>query len=246
MTQDILLFALFGFIAQIIDGSLGMAYGVSASTLLLSIGIHPAAASASVHTAEIFTTAVSGFSHWRFGNIDKALFKRLVIPGIIGGIVGAYILTTLPTSIIKPIVSFYLLLMGVRILLKAFRKLTGDHRKTHLGLLGFTGGAFDAIGGGGWGPIVTTTLIANGGNPRKTIGSVNLVEFFVTVAESVTFILTIGLIHWEVIIGLMVGGVIAAPFGAYLTSKISARSLMIIVGVLIILLSLRTIVLSLN
>ncbi len=184
MDLNILVFVLVGFIAQMIDGALGMAYGVSSNTFLLSIGIPPAAASASVHMAEVVTTGISGFSHWKLENIDKELVKRLVIPGVIGGVVGAYLLTEVPADIIKPIVSAYLLIMGVVILFKAIR--VGEILKgvpVYITFLGLIGGFFDAIGGGGWGPIVTTTLMARGTHPRFTIGSVNFSEFFVTFAE---------------------------------------------------------------
>jgi uncharacterized membrane protein YfcA len=244
MENELLLFILVGFSAQMIDGALGMAYGVSASTFLLSMGVPPAAASASVHIAEVFTTGVSGFSHFKLGNINKALVKKLAIPGVLGGIVGAYILSSIDGNAIKPFVSAYLLIMGVRILWKVLRKQTHAEEREikHMGLLALVGGFFDAIGGGGWGPIVTTTLIANGNNPRKTIGSVNLTEFFVTFAEAVTFIALIGLVNVIVILGLVIGGVVAAPLGAYLTRRVPAPAMMTIVGLLISFLSVRTIV----
>jgi hypothetical protein len=250
MTDNIPLFIVVGFVAQMIDGSLGMAYGVSSNTLLLSLGLMPAMASSSVHAAEVVTTAVSGASHWRLGNVDKRLFLRLLIPGVIGGAAGAYLLTSLPGEILKPYISAYLLVMGAVILAKAIRGVVAAVDSSHwtrgrLVPLGLVGGVFDAIGGGGWGPVVTSTLLASGNNPRFTIDSVNLVEFFVTLAESITFILTIGLSHWKVILGLMIGGVVAAPLAAVVCRKIPARTLMIIVGVLIIGLSIRTIILAL-
>jgi uncharacterized membrane protein YfcA len=244
MELIILLYVAVGFFAQMIDGCLGMAYGVSSNTFLLSLGLPPAAASASVHLAEVFTTAVSGFSHFRLGNVDKEVFKRLVLPGVIGGIIGAYLLTTLPSKIIAPIVSVYLLLMGIRILVKGVRNLPQTNLQTNLTLLGVVGGFSDAIGGGGWGPIVTTTLLSRGGKPRFTIGSVNLSEFFVTLAESITFIGVLGISNWQVILGLIVGGVIAAPFGAYLCKRLLPRTLLIVVGGLITFLSLRNIYLA--
>ena len=232
-----------------IDGALGMAYGVSSNTFLLSIGIPPAAASASVHMAEVVTTGISGFSHWRLENIDKALIKRLIIPGVIGGVVGAYLLTSIPADVIKPIVSAYLLIMGIVILFKALR--VSEVLKgipVYVGILGLIGGFFDAIGGGGWGPIVTTTLIARGTHPRFTIGSVNFSEFFVTFAESVTFILALRLAFfaefWTIILGLLIGGAIAAPLAAVVCKKLPTRALMALVGVLIIILSIRTIYLT--
>jgi len=243
---NIFVYVLVGFLAQMIDGALGMAYGVSSNTFLLSVGIPPAAASASVHMAEVVTTGVSGISHWRLGNIDKTLVKRLLIPGVLGGIAGAYILTSIPGDVIKPFVSAYLVIMGGVILYKATRKNHEDKKVTsHIVPLGLVGGFFDAVGGGGWGPIVTTTLVARGRNPRFAIGSVNFSEFFVTFAESVTFILTIGLEFWKIILGLLIGGAVAAPLAAVVAKKLPTRILMALVGVLIILLSIRTIYLSL-
>jgi uncharacterized membrane protein YfcA len=248
---NILVFVLVGFLAQMIDGALGMAYGVSSNTFLLSIGVPPAAASASVHMAEVVTTGVSGFSHWRMENIDKDLIKRLIIPGVLGGVTGAYILTSVSGDFIKPIVSAYLLIMGLVILFKAFR--AGEIIKgtpAYIGALGLVGGFFDAIGGGGWGPIVTTTLIARGNHPRYTIGSVNFSEFFVTFAESVTFFLALRMEIftdlWKIILGLLIGGAIAAPLAAVMAKKLPVRALMALVGVLIILLSIRTIYMSLS
>lgn len=242
MDNQFLLFMLVGFIAQLIDGSLGMAYGVSANSFLLGIGIPPAAASASVHTAEIVTTAVSGISHWKVGNVDFNLVKRLAIPGVIGGVTGAYILTSLPGEKLKPYIAIYLLIMGIRIFLKAlkFTKFTTTPKNKFLFPLGLFGGFFDAIGGGGWGPIVTSTLISGGNVPNKTIGSVNLTEFFVTFSEAIAFILTIGLVNVNIILGLMLGGVIAAPLGAMLTKKLQPKVIMIIVALLIVGLQLRT------
>jgi uncharacterized membrane protein YfcA len=243
MDPSILIYVLVGFVAQIIDGALGMAYGVSSNTFLLSVGIPPAAASAAVHTAEVFTTGVSGVSHWRLGNLDWNLIKRLLIPGILGGVTGAYLLTSIDGDLLKPWISAYLLIMGLVILYKAFRNNGEEGREVkQVGLLGLIGGFFDAIGGGGWGPIVTTTLVARGKHPRYAIGSVNFSEFFVTLSQSITFILTLGFMqYWQIILGLLTGGVIAAPLAARLARKLPVRTLMIMVGVLIILLSIRTI-----
>jgi uncharacterized protein len=247
---SVLLYTLVGFIAQMIDGALGMAYGVSSNTFLLSVGVSPKVASACVHLAETFTTLVSGISHWRLGNVDKVLFKKLIIPGILGAVVGAYILTQIDGNMIKPYISAYLLIMGIVILIKALRK-NQEHKEvtSHISILGLVGGFFDAIGGGGWGPIVTTTLVARGKNPRYAIGSVNSSEFFITFSQSVVFIFTLSselLSNWTIIAGLLLGGVIAAPLAAILTRKIPVRLLMALVGVLIILLSARTILISLG
>lgn len=244
--EEIAIFIIVGFIAQMVDGALGMAYGVTSSTFLMSIGIPPAVASASVHTAEIFTTATSGLSHLRVGNVDRNLFKRLVIPGVMGGILGAYFLTAVPGEKIRPFVAFYLLSMGVLILVKAIKKTKEKVVTTQLLPLGVSGGFLDAIGGGGWGPIVTSTLVARGNHPRFTIGSVNLVEFFVTTAIAATFFATIGLAHWQIIVGLLIGGCLAAPLAAYVCKRLPLRALMIMVGVVVIALSIRTIYLTLR
>lgn len=238
--DNIPVFILVGFIAQIIDGALGMAYGVSATTFLLTFGVSPAIASASVHTAEVFTTAVSGIAHLRLGNTQKLLILRLVIPGMIGAVLGAYILTTIPSDIIKPFVSLYLMIMGILILIKAFREVAPKVVQSHLIPLGLVGGFLDAVGGGGWGPIVTSTLVARGHHPRFAIGSVNATEFFITLSQTITFILAIGLSYWQAILGLAIGGVVAAPLAAYLAKRVRIKTLMILVGVLIIILSLRT------
>ncbi len=243
MEISIIAYIVVGFIAQLIDGSLGMAYGVSANSFLLTLGVSPVVASSSVHAAEVVTTLISGISHWKFGNVDKRTVLTLLIPGVIGGGAGAYLLTTFDGNVIKPYISIYLLIMGIRILYKAFRPTPEHHKEPKTGLLvalGLTGGTVDAMGGGGWGPVVTSTLISTGHSPRKSIGSVNLSEFFVTLTESIVFILTIGLTHWKIILGLLIGGIVAAPFGALITKKLPTKSILVIVGALIVLLQLRT------
>ena len=251
MEVTILLYVLVGFIAQMIDGALGMAYGVSSNTFLLSLGIPPAAASASVHMAEVVTTGISGFSHWRLGNVDWKLVKRLLIPGVLGGVAGAYILTSIDGNIIKPWIAAYLLLMGGLIIYKAYtiipRKKPDEYHGPKVSLLGVLGGFCDAIGGGGWGPVVTSTLVARGKFPRTTIGSVNFSEFFVTFAQSVVFVFTLNFAeYWQIIVGLLVGGGIAAPLAARMATQLPVKTLMIMVGVLIIILSIRTIYLALQ
>lgn len=244
MEQSIWFFILVGFVAQAIDGALGMAYGVSSMSMLLSIGVPPAAASASVHASKVFTNLVSGISHWGFGNVDWQLVKKLAIPGAIGGIIGAVLLTVIPESIIRPFIAVYLITMAIIIFWKVLRKQVDHQVHTHLFPLGMMGGFFDALGGGGWGPIVTSTLLARGNHPRFTIGSVNSAEFFVAVFQSVAFILTIGLVHWQIIIGLVVGGTLSAPLAALLVKKIPSKSLINLVGFVIAVLGVRMVILS--
>ena len=234
MDMNIVYFIFAGFCAQIIDGALGMAYGVISTSILIYWGIPVVNASASVKFAEIFTTLVSGISHFKFGNVDKNLFKKLLISGVIGGIIGAYVLSSFPGEKIKPFVTVYLLIMGIVILIRSLKKIDTKQIKSKIKILGFIGGFFDAIGGGGWGPIVTSTLIARGNSPKQTIGSVNSAEFFITIAQSAVFILCIGLGFWKIILGLLIGGIAAAPLGAYLCKIISARLLLLLVGILII------------
>ena len=229
-----------GFVAQLIDGALGMAYGVTASSLLIAFGVPPAATSATVHAAECFTTSASAISHHAFDNIDRALFKRLLIPGIVGAVLGAYILTSLPGDSLKPWVAAYLLVMGVIIVGKAFREFPPRSVTTHIAPLGFTGALLDTMGGGGWGPVVASTLIVRGNHVRTTVGTVNAVEFFVTLAASVTFFVTIGLSNWQMILALALGGLPAAPLGAWVCKHYPVKRLMVIVGLLVIGLSLRT------
>ena len=243
LDENILLFILAGFVAQLIDGALGMAYGVTATSFLLSFGMSPAVSSASVHASEVFTSGVSGLMHLKFGNVNSKLFKNLLIPGVIGAILGAYLLTSLEdyNQYIMPIVSAYTLILGIIIIRKALQKKRSRKKVKRLFPLAAAGGFLDSIGGGGWGPIVSSTLIANGKNPRYTIGSVNLAEFFVALASSFTFIATIGFTHWSVILGLIIGGVIAAPIGAFMANKIPTKPMMLFVGILIIITSLKRI-----
>ncbi len=239
--SSIFLYILAGFTAQMIDGALGMAYGVTATTFLLSFGITPAASSASVHASEVFTSGVSGLMHLKFGNVNNKLFKSLLIPGVIGAILGAYILSSFEqyNYVIKPLVSIYTLVLGTIILFKALQQDKIRQRIKRIFPLAMVGGFLDSIGGGGWGPIVSSTLIARGRNPRYTIGSVNLAEFFIALSSSLTFVTIIGLTHWTIIAGLIIGGVIAAPIAAYIANKIPTKTIMILVGIVVIILSLK-------
>ena len=235
------LFFAVGVAAQLVDGALGMAFGVTATTFLLSFGVAPAQASAMVHIAEMFTTAASGTSHWAQRNIDWAIVRRLAIPGAIGGAAGATLLSNIDGKIIAPFVAVYLAAMGVVILFKAI-KLSVRMQPNWRGMpvVGFFGGLLDAIGGGGWGPIVTSTLIWGGHTPRFVIGSVNLTEFFVTVVTSVAFVLSLGVMDILPVIPFILGGVLIAPFAGFLTRAIPTRPLMAIVGCIVLALSART------
>ena len=231
-----ILFIILGFCAQLIDGCLGMAYGVFLTTFLTANGVPLVQASSGVHFAEVFTTLASGLAHWRFDNVNWLMFRRLALAGIVGGVLGAYVLTSVNGELLKPWVAIYLLLLGIRLLWKVWHWASGFKSTIRrLIPLGLVAGFCDAVGGGGWGPIVTGTLLARGHTPRKAIGTVNTAEFFVTVAQTATFITFIGLWNWKLIGGLIIGGILAAPLAAYLCKKINQKVLMAAVAVLIIL-----------
>ena len=234
-----------GFLAQLVDGSLGMGYGVTSATVLLSAGISPAAISGSIHTAEIFSSAASGYSHYKFGNVNMKLFKVLVIPGVIGAILGAILLTWLGNTNavwLRALLACYTLFLGIKFLLNAFRKRQRQKKFKHYGALAGTGGFLDSFGGGGWGPLVTTTLINKGRSPKYVIGSVSLTEFFVTLASAFTFFTLLGISHWQVIVALIIGGVTAAPVAAKLAGKMPRRTAFILLGILVIIWSVRILV----
>lgn len=235
-------FVLVGFLAQMIDGALGMAYGVSCSTMLLGFGVPPKVASAAVHTAEVFTTGVSGLSHLRLRNIDRNLFFRLVFTGVLGAMVGAYLVSEVfDGKVIKPYIAAYLLLLGLVILVKGIRNRSQEVSEVKRAeLLALAGGFLDAVGGGGWGPIVTSNLIHQGKSPKETIGTVNTAEFFVAFFGTGVFLFFVGIESWQVVLGLILGGVLAAPVGALLASKIRRRPMMILVGTVILITSAYT------
>lgn len=238
---DFLFFFLIGVFAQFVDGALGMGYGATATSFLLVIGVPPAVSSTGVHVAEMFTSGASAISHFKFGNINKKLVRNLLIPGVLGSITGAYLLSDIiDGEVIKPFIAVYLIVLAVIIIVKALKKNIIKKKTKRLGVLASFGGFMDAVGGGGWGPIVTSTLLGNGRHPRYTIGSVNAAEFAVSFASGVTFLIFGGIAGWQVIVGLIIGGVMAAPFAAFLVHKIQRKPMMIAVGILIILLSLRT------
>ena len=233
-----------GFLAQMVDGALSMGYGVTCTTVMMTMGIPPAAISASIHTAEVFTTGVSGYSHYRFGNVNKKLFKVLVIPGVIGAIAGAALLVFLGehnAKLVKPLLAGYCAILGLRILYYAWRLNTRPKKVKRAGWLAAAGGFLDSFGGGGWGPLVTSTLISKGRSPQYVIGSVSLSEFFITFSSAVSFFVLMGISHWPIILGLMIGGVIAAPLAARLAGKLPRKVMFIAVGVMVLLWSLRII-----
>ena len=240
LTYDLLFYVAIGFAAQLVDGALGMAYGVVASSMLLGFGVPPALTSATVHAAECFTTGTSAISHHTFGNIDKHLFRRLLLPGMLGAAVGAYTLVQLPGDAIKPWIAGYLLLLGLFIIARAFREIVSRRVTSHLTSLGFFGALIDAIGGGGWGPFVTSNLLARGNEARFTVGTVNAVEFFVTLIASLVFLLTLGVAHWQIVAALALGGVAAAPIGGWFVKHLKPRWMLLVVGLLVVGLSLRT------
>ena len=237
--EAILPFIAIGFAAQLVDGALGMAFGLINSTLLVSVmGLPPAVASASVHAVETFTTAASGISHTLHKNVNWKLFARLVIPGIIGGVLGAYVLSSIDASVARPFVMIYLSAIGLYLLFRAWRGRVEPKKPRIIEPLGLAGGFLDAAGGGGWGPVVTSNLLVQGASPRETIGTVNTVEFFLTATISATFIATLGFAAFTLqTLGILIGGLIAAPLGGVLAKKMPARPLMAMVGTLLTLTS---------
>jgi uncharacterized membrane protein YfcA len=240
-----ILILLAGFLAQLVDGALGMGYGVTSATILLSAGVNPAVISGSIHTAEMFASGASGYSHYKFGNVNKKLFRALLIPGIAGAIAGAALLVWLGNSFgnyIRPVIAGYTLILGVKFILNAFREKKPRKKFRHHRILAGIGGFFDSFGGGGWGPIVTSTLISNGRSHKYVVGSVSLTEFFVTLASAFTFFTLIGLSHWQTILALIIGGLIAAPIAARLAGRLPRKTAYMLLGILVIFWSVRILV----
>ncbi|MGB4772964.1 MAG: TSUP family transporter [Chitinophagaceae bacterium] len=234
-----------GFLAQMVDGALGMGYGVTSATILLSVGVNLTSISGSIHTAEMFASGASGYSHYKFGNVNKKMFKALLIPGVVGAILGAVLLYTLGekhANWLRPIMACYTMFLGVRIFMNAFRKPKPQQKFKRYGLLAGAGGFLDSFGGGGWGPIVTTTLITKGRTPKYVIGSVSLTEFFVTLASAFTFFTLLGVSHWQTIVALIIGGLLAAPIAAKLAGKLPKKTSYILLGVLVMIWSIRILV----
>lgn len=237
---------LVGFSAEIVAGSMGMGYGVICTTILLILNVPPPVISASIHSAESFTSAAGSISHWQLGNVNKKLVKALAIPAVIGAVIGALALTYVGeryAKMTKPFIAVYTMYLGIRILQNAFAKKEHNtqKKKTNITLLGLIGGFIDSFGGGGWGPLVTGTFIKNGHTPRYVIGSSTMAKFILTVASAITFIFTVGIQHWNIVAGLLIGGIITAPFSAMLTAKLPTKKMFIIVGCVVIVMSLITI-----
>ncbi|MFS0604983.1 sulfite exporter TauE/SafE family protein [Peribacillus frigoritolerans] len=250
--RKLIVFAFIGFLAQLIDGSLGMAYGVTSTSLLLTFGIAPAVASASVHLSEVVTTAASGISHMKFGNVDRQALLKLIIPGSIGAFAGACFLSNLPGNAVRPYISIFLLILGVYVLFRFLilsktrseRKSINISRKKSI-VLGLIAGFADATGGGGWGPITTPVLLSQKGVPaRKVVGTVDTSEFAIAVSATLGFLIALGWqeVNWFWVIALMVGGIIAAPIAAWIVTKLPSYLLGVLVGGFIILTNTRTLI----
>ena len=241
-------FLLGGFIFSMIDGAIGMSYGVTSTSFSLAMGVPPASASMGVHLSEILSNGIAGWMHYRFGNVNWKLFRLLLIPGIAGAVTGAYLLSSLEhySAYTKPVVSLYTLILGFVILAKAYQSKVKRTRKDgkikKISLLGLFGGFVDAVGGGGWGSIVLSSLIAGGRNARFSLGTVKITRFFVALMSSLTFITMLNGAHWEAVAGLVIGSALASPIAAKVSNKISAKTIMVSVGILVILVSLRSII----
>ncbi|MCT3763998.1 TSUP family transporter [Elizabethkingia anophelis] len=236
-----------GFLAEIVAGSMGMGYGVICTTVLLLLNVPPPVVSASIHSAESFTTAAGSISHYKLGNVNKKMVWILVPVAILGAIIGAFTLSHFGehyAHIVKPIIACYTLYLGANILKNAFKKkgvTVKAKRKTNLRILGLAGGFIDSFAGGGWGPLVTGTLMKDGRTPRYVVGSSTVAKFLLTVTSAITFIFTIGIHHWNIVLGLLLGGIFTAPFSAMLTAKLPTKKMFIVVGSVVIIMSLTTI-----
>ena len=235
-----------GFLAEIVAGSMAMGYGVICTTILLILNIPPPIISASIHSAESFTSAAGTISHYKLGNVNKKLTRMLAVPAVLGAVAGAIALTYVGeryARMIKPVLAVYTMYLGIRILQNAFnkKKVFSFKRKINIPILGLIGGFIDSFGGGGWGPLVTGTFIKNGRTPRYAIGSSTVAKFILTFASAVTFIFTVGIHHWNIVAGLLIGGIVTAPFSAMLTTKLPMKKMFFLVGVVVIVMSLITI-----
>ncbi|MNK42464.1 Siroheme synthase [compost metagenome] len=233
---------LVGFVAQLVDGALGMGYGIMCATTMMLLGVRLPAISGSIHTAEMFSSAVSGYTHYKFGNVNKKLLLWLAMPGIAGAVAGAVALIYLGNryeTFAYAVLSLYTMVIGIRLLVIAFRKVQKKSVLKRVGLLGFFGGFMDSFGGGGWGPIVTSTLLAKGKKMNYVVGTVSFAEFFVTLAAAVTFFISLGVSHWHIIMGLIIGGTLAAPLAARFSGRLPRRTALVLVAILVIVFSIR-------
>ena len=232
--EVLLPFIAVGFLAQLVDGALGMAFGVISTTLFVTLGVPPATASAGVHTVECFTTGVSGISHIVHRNVDWKMLVRLALPGVIGAILGAYVLTQIDAATVKPFVLAYLSIIGAYLIWRGIRYPPHHKPPKIVEPLGLVGGFLDAAGGGGWGPIVTGNLLVQGAEPRLAIGTVNTTEFLVTLSASITFILALGFQAFSAAtLGLLIGGVAAAPIAAIVARRVRPKLLLVLVGIVL-------------
>lgn len=234
-----------GFFAQLVDGALGLGYGITCASAMMSFGVKLPAISGSIHTAEMFSSAISGFSHYKFGNVNKKMLIWLAIPGVLGAILGSLFVIYIGEEyehFAYPFLAFYLILIAVRLLVLAYKNKIIRKPVKRIALLGFSGGFFDAFGGGGWGPIVTSTLLSKGRQSRYVIGTVSMAEFFVTFAATMTFFSSLGVDYWYIVLGLIIGGMIAAPFAAKLAGKLPQKLAYILVACLVIFAGVRIII----
>lgn len=240
MSDDLILYAAIGFVAQLVDSMLGMAFGSLSSGLLLSAGFPPQALSATVHMAEIFGGGAATIAHWRIGNLDITLLKKLAVPAIVGAVLGTLLVTQINNEMLKPLLGLYFLVIGIVIVLKAVRPSIIRVLNIHRSTLGFIGGFLDAFGGAGWGEFVSSGLLLRGHAVRSAIGSLVAAELMVAITVSVIFYSTIGIVHWDAIIALALGAVVAAPLGAWLCKKIPVVPLTVLVGMLIAVIGFKT------
>ena len=234
-----------GFFAQLVDGALGLGYGMTSAAAMMSMGVKLPAISGSIHTAEMFSSAISGYSHYKFGNVNKKMLIWLAIPGVVGAILGSLFVIYIGEEYehyAYPFVALYLFIIAVRLLAIAFKNKIVRKKINQIGFLGFAGGFFDAFGGGGWGPIVTSTLLTKGRQSKYVVGTVSLAEFFITFAATMTFFTSLGVEYWYIVLGLIIGGMIAAPIAAKLAGKLPRKIAYVLVALLVMISSIRIII----
>ncbi len=235
-----------GFVFAMVDGAIGMSYGVTSASFSLAMGLPPASASMAIHISEVLSNGIAGWMHYKMGNVNWKLFKILIIPAIVGAVLGAYILSSLEhySAYVKPVVAVYTLILGGIILMKAFnvKRKRNQQKIKKIGPLGFMGGFIDAAFGGGWGSIVLSSLIAGGRHPLFSLGTVKISRFFIATLSSLTFFTMLGGRYWEAVVGLIIGSALASPIAARVSNKISAKTIMVAVGIIVMLVSLRSVI----